>query len=135
MTSRAQAEKRIATLREEIRRHEHLYYALDRPEISDQAYDALERELRDLEEAFPDLVTPDSPTQRVGESRPRSSPPSSTGRRCVSLDNTYSEAELRSSRSGSSGWSGSRRSPTPPSSRSTASRWPSTTRAGSSCGR
>ena len=67
MTTRETAEKRIAALREEIRRHEHLYYALDRPEISDQEYDALERELRRLEAEHPELVTPDSPTQRVGE--------------------------------------------------------------------
>ena len=65
--ARAQAEKRIATLRAEIRRHERLYYALNAPEISDQEYDALERELRELEAAHPELVTPDSPTQRVGE--------------------------------------------------------------------
>ena len=67
MSTRAAAEKRVRWLREEIRRHEHLYYALNRPEISDQEYDGLERELRDLEGRFPELVTPDSPTQRVGE--------------------------------------------------------------------
>jgi DNA ligase (NAD+) len=95
MTSRTQAEKRIATLREEIRRHEHLYYALNRPEISDQAYDALERELRDLEAEFPDLVTPDSPTQRVGE-KPSEEFPAFVHRAPMrSLDNTYSEEELR----------------------------------------
>ena len=95
MTTRAQAEKRIATLRDEIRRHEHLYYALSRPEISDQEYDALEGELRDLEEQFPDLVTVDSPTQRVGE-RPSEEFPSFAHRvPMLSLDNTYSEEELR----------------------------------------
>ena len=67
MISREKAEKRVAALRDEIRRHEHLYSALNRPEISDREYDALERELRELEAQFPDLVTPDSPTQRVGE--------------------------------------------------------------------
>jgi len=95
MTARQTAEKRIAALREEIRRHEQLYYALGRPEISDREYDALERELRDLEVLFPDLVTPDSPTQRVGE-RPSEEFPSFTHRApMLSLDNTYSEAELR----------------------------------------
>ncbi len=95
MTTRAQAEKRIATLRDEIRRHEHLYYALDRPEISDQEYDALERELRDLEAQFPELVTPDSPTQRVGE-KPSEEFPSFVHRvPMLSLDNTYSAEELR----------------------------------------
>jgi DNA ligase (NAD+) len=82
-------------LREEVRRHERLYYVLDLPEISDQEYDRLERELRDLEAAFPDLVTPDSPTQRVGE-RPSQEFPAFTHRSpMLSLDNTYSEDELR----------------------------------------
>lgn len=57
---------RIETLRERIRRHEYLYYALDRPEISDAEYDRLFRELKELEEEHPELASPDSPTQRVG---------------------------------------------------------------------
>lgn len=57
---------RIAALREEIRRHDFLYYVRDRPEISDSQYDRLFRELVELEEAHPELVAPDSPTQRVG---------------------------------------------------------------------
>jgi DNA ligase (NAD+) len=60
-SARARAER----LREEIRRHDYLYYVLDRPEISDAQYDALVAELRRLEARYPDLVTPDSPTQRV----------------------------------------------------------------------
>lgn len=60
------AERRIADLRAEIRRHDHLYYVLDRPEITDAEYDLLYRELVKLETAHPDLATPDSPTQRVG---------------------------------------------------------------------
>ncbi len=64
--TRAEAEKRIEALRKEIRRHDYLYYVKDRPEISDAEYDRLFRELSDLEAAYPDLVTPDSPTQRVG---------------------------------------------------------------------
>lgn len=59
-------EQRIAALRREIRHHDHLYYTKDRPEISDAEYDRLFRELSELETAHPDLVTPDSPTQRVG---------------------------------------------------------------------
>jgi DNA ligase (NAD+) len=95
MTTREKAEKRIARLRDEIRRHEHLYYVRSRPEISDEEYDALDRELRDLEAEFPDLVTPDSPTQRVGE-RPSEEFPSFAHRvPMLSLDNTYSEEELR----------------------------------------
>ncbi len=58
--------ERIRELREAIRRHDYLYYVKDRPEISDSEYDRLFRELVDLETAHPDLVTPDSPTQRVG---------------------------------------------------------------------
>jgi DNA ligase (NAD+) len=57
---------RLERLREEIRRHDYLYYVKDRPEISDSEYDRLFQELVALEQAHPDLVTPDSPTQRVG---------------------------------------------------------------------
>ena len=56
----------VERLRRELRRHEHLYYVLDQPEVTDAEYDALMRELRDLEERHPELATPDSPTQRVG---------------------------------------------------------------------
>jgi len=95
LTTRASADKRIARLREEIRRHERLYYVLAQPEISDQQYDALERELRELEAEFPDLVTPTSPTQRVGE-KPSTEFPTFVHRvPMLSLDNTYSEEELR----------------------------------------
>jgi len=64
--SRADTKRRLEELRQEIRRHDYLYYVKDRPEISDAEYDRLFRELSDLETARPDLVTPDSPTQRVG---------------------------------------------------------------------
>ncbi|MBX3234960.1 MAG: NAD-dependent DNA ligase LigA [Nitrospiraceae bacterium] len=64
--SRTDAAARIAELRKEISRHDHLYYTKDKPEISDAEYDRLFRELVDLEAAHPDLVSPDSPTQRVG---------------------------------------------------------------------
>jgi len=85
----------IAHLRKELRRHEHLYYVLDKPEISDAEYDALMRQLQDLEERHPELAAPDSPTLRVG-GKPRegfvkvrhSSP-------MLSLDNALDEAELR----------------------------------------
>lgn len=60
--------ERLHELRETIRRHDYLYYVKDRPEISDSEYDRLFRELVELEAAHPDLVTPDSPTQRVGAS-------------------------------------------------------------------
>ncbi len=58
--------REVESLREKIRRHDYLYYVEGTPEISDDAYDALFRRLRELEEAHPELVTPDSPTQRVG---------------------------------------------------------------------
>jgi DNA ligase (NAD+) len=94
MTARGEA-ARIEALRAEIRRHDRLYYALARPEISDQEYDRLYAELRELEAAHPDLVTPDSPTQRVG-GMPSEEFPTFTHRvPMLSLDNTYSEDELR----------------------------------------
>ena len=60
------AQRRIEELREQIRHHDHLYYVEDSPEVSDEAYDRLFRELKRLEERFPELLTSDSPTQRVG---------------------------------------------------------------------
>jgi DNA ligase (NAD+) len=63
--NRTQAEKRVRELHTQIRHHDYLYYVKDGPEISDEAYDALFRELKELEERFPNLLTPDSPTQRV----------------------------------------------------------------------
>jgi DNA ligase (NAD+) len=63
--TRAEAAQRIMELREQIHHHDYLYYVEARPEASDAEYDALVRELRALEGEFPDLVTPDSPTQRV----------------------------------------------------------------------
>ena len=63
--TRADAERRLRALRAEIRHHDYLYYVKDRPEIADEAYDALYRELENIEQRFPDLKTADSPTQRV----------------------------------------------------------------------
>ena len=87
--------KKLESLREKIRHHEHLYYVLDQPEISDLDFDKLMQQLKDLESAHPDLITPDSPTQRVG-GKPREGfvkvPHSSP---MLSLDNTYNEGELR----------------------------------------
>ncbi len=65
-TSPAPPEKRIAELTEQIRRHDHLYYTQAEPEISDAEYDKLFRKLEELEKAHPDLLDPNSPTQRVG---------------------------------------------------------------------
>src|SRR5690349_1100666 len=85
----------IEKLREQLRRHEHLYYVLDQPEITDAEYDALMRQLRSLEESHPEFASPDSPTMRVG-GKPRegfvkvqhSAP-------MLSLDNALNEEELR----------------------------------------
>ncbi|MCG5532699.1 NAD-dependent DNA ligase LigA, partial [Halorhodospira sp. 9621] len=63
--SREQAQRRVAELRAEIAEHDHRYYVLDRPSISDTEYDALFAELQRLEAAYPDLATADSPTRRV----------------------------------------------------------------------
>ena len=65
MTS-PEAKRRHDQLAECIRHHEHAYYVLGRPEISDFEFDRLEQELRELEARHPELITPDSPTQRVG---------------------------------------------------------------------
>jgi DNA ligase (NAD+) len=89
------AAERIEALRREIRRHEELYYVHAQPEVSDAEFDALMLKLRALEAEHPDLVTPDSPTQRVG-GRPAEG--FVTVRHAVpmlSLDNAYDEADLR----------------------------------------
>jgi DNA ligase (NAD+) len=87
--------QRVDDLRKQLEHHEYLYYVLDQPEISDAKFDALMRELREFEEAHPELRTPDSPTQRVGGQPregfvkvPHSSP-------MLSLDNALNEQELR----------------------------------------
>jgi DNA ligase (NAD+) len=89
------AAQRIEELRAELRRHEHLYYVLDAPEISDAAYDARVNELKRLEAAHPELVTPDSPTQRVGGKPAEGFQKAAHSRPMLSLDNAYNEAELR----------------------------------------
>jgi DNA ligase (NAD+) len=61
-----QAEKRLKELREKLRYHSYLYYVLNKPKISDYEYDMMFQELLALEKKFPDLVTPDSPSHRVG---------------------------------------------------------------------
>ena len=86
---------RIAELRQEIDRHNRLYYLEARQEITDQAFDALLRELIELETAHPELVTPDSPTQRVGGAPIEGFTQIQHTVPMMSLDNTYSEADLR----------------------------------------
>ena len=94
-TAAKDVQRQLDSLRERIRHHEYLYYVLDAPEISDAEFDVLMNQLKALEKEHPELVTPDSPTQRVG-GKPRegfvkvehSSP-------MLSLDNAYNEQELR----------------------------------------
>src|SRR5438105_6974260 len=95
MSKVSDAAKRIEELREELRHHEHLYYVLDSPEISDAEYDSLMNRLKALEAEHPELVTPDSPTQRVGGKPKEGFAKTLHSRPMLSLDNAYNEAELR----------------------------------------
>jgi DNA ligase (NAD+) len=92
---RADAERKLRALRAEIRHHDYLYYVKDRPEIADEAYDALYRELEALEQAFPDLRTPDSPTQRVAGTAFDRFPAVTHTAPMLSLDSGPNEAEVR----------------------------------------
>jgi len=86
--------QRAEHLRAELVHHEHLYYVLDAPEISDQAYDVLMNELKQIEAAHPELVTPDSPSQRVGGKPAEGFKKVRHSRPMLSLDNAYSAEEL-----------------------------------------
>lgn len=88
-------EQRIEQLRAELHRHNHLYYVEARPVISDREYDRLMQELIELERANPHLITPDSPTQRVGESPLNELASVRHAVPMMSIDNTYSEEEVR----------------------------------------
>lgn len=88
-------EKEIEELRAELRYHEHRYYVLDDPEISDFEFDKMVRRLQELERAHPELVTADSPTQRVGGQPAESFPKVRHSTPMISLDNTYSVEEFR----------------------------------------
>ncbi|MCH9035070.1 MAG: NAD-dependent DNA ligase LigA, partial [Planctomycetes bacterium] len=89
------AAKRMERLREQIRRHDHAYYVLGQPTISDQQYDELFSELKRLENEHPDLVTRDSPTQRVGEKPIAGFVHVTHAVPMLSVDNTYDEQQLR----------------------------------------
>src|SRR5437879_5807883 len=86
---------KLAKLRKELHEHDYRYYILARPTISDERYDALLRELAGLESQYPELVTPDSPTQRVGGSPSKEFPAVRHAVQMLSLANTYEEDELR----------------------------------------
>src|SRR5438067_1997893 len=87
--------KNINELRDEIRRHDELYYVQDNPEISDRDYDHLMERLRDLEQKHPEFVAPDSPTQRVAGRSAEGFPEFIHRRPMLSLDNSYNIEELR----------------------------------------
>ena len=87
--------RQIEALRETIRHHEHLYYVLDAPELPDAEFDRLMQELKRLEAAHPESITPDSPTQRVGGKPAEGFPKVEHSRPMLSLDNAYNEQELR----------------------------------------
>jgi DNA ligase (NAD+) len=93
--NKAQAAKRIEELRTELRRHEHLYYVMDAPAISDAEYDTMMKELKRMETKHPELLTSDSPTQRVGGKPAEGFQKVRHSRPMLSLDNAYTEDELR----------------------------------------
>src|SRR6202163_199098 len=88
-------EQKIEAVREKIRYHEHLYYVLDNPEISDTEFDKLMQQLQQLEAEHPTLITPDSPTRRVGGKPREGFVKVRHSSAMLSLDNALSEAELR----------------------------------------
>ncbi|HZB01690.1 MAG TPA: NAD-dependent DNA ligase LigA [Actinomycetota bacterium] len=91
----AEAQLRVEELREQVNHHLYRYHVLDDPEISDAEYDELIGELRRLEDRFPELITPDSPTQRVGAAPAELFRPVQHRAPMRSLDNAFSEEELR----------------------------------------
>jgi DNA ligase (NAD+) len=95
VTAHQDAGRRAQWLRAQIAHHDHRYYVLDDPEISDADYDRLMQELRALEAAHPQIITPDSPTQRVSGTPVAAFQPVTHGVPMLSLDNGFSEEDLR----------------------------------------
>ncbi len=95
MTTKVSIRKEVEKLREELNYHSRLYYVLDKPEISDAEYDKMYRRLVDLEAQYPDLVTPDSPTQRVGDKISGEFAEVKHSRQRLSLDDAFSLEEVR----------------------------------------
>ena len=95
MMNRKDAKKRIQKIRKEINFHNFKYYVENSPVISDYEFDQLLKELENLEEKFPDLVTPDSPTQRVGGEPIGGFETVKHKTAMLSLDNTYTYEELK----------------------------------------
>ena len=95
MAKAAAAKNEIEQLREKIRHHEYRYYVLDDPEVTDAEFDRLMNRLKELEAAHPELITPDSPSQRVGGAPREGFQTVRHARAMLSLDNAYSYEELR----------------------------------------
>jgi DNA ligase (NAD+) len=93
--SQQDAAEQVEQLRAEVERHNRLYHLEDKPEISDAEYDQLYRRLVDLENQFPELITPDSPTQQIGGPRSGAFAPAKHHARMYSLDNCFSREELQ----------------------------------------
>src|SRR5579864_978063 len=89
------AEREIEELRDQLRHHEHLYYVLDEPQISDAEYDRMMRRLQELESQHPELSTPDSPSQRVGGKAREGFVKVAHSSPMLSLDNALNEDEMR----------------------------------------
>lgn len=94
MAKLEEVKRKVEKLREEIRHHDHRYYVLNQPEISDKEYDDLVKKLKQLEKQHPQLITPDSPTQRVGEKPLIGFKTVKHRVAMLSLDNTYSSEEI-----------------------------------------
>jgi DNA ligase (NAD+) len=95
MSSSLTPDQELEELRDKLRHHEHLYYVLDAPELTDAQYDALMNKLKRLEQQHPELITPDSPSQRVGGKPREGFAKMPHSRPMLSLDNAYNEEELR----------------------------------------
>ena len=95
MTASAAIRKKVESLRSEIRHHNYLYHVLDDPEVADAGYDRLVRELTALEKENPELVTPDSPTQRVGAEPIKAFGTVQHQIPMLSLDNAFRSEERR----------------------------------------
>ena len=93
--AKADIREQVEKLRDEIRQHDYLYYVAAEPAISDYEFDQLMRELQRLEQEYPEFLTPDSPTQRVGGEPAKEFPSHTFSIPMLSLENAYSEEELR----------------------------------------
>src|SRR4030043_746586 len=109
MAGTAEVKQRINKLRELINHHNYRYYALDSPEISDAEYDEFMRELKQLEEAHPELITPDSPTQRIGAAPVEAFGVVEHPHPLLSLANAFSDEELEAWYRGASNLLGGRK--------------------------